>query len=464
MSDVGEEISFGAGVAGTGADSRGVRIRRLLRSRRVPWHEIADIRVQLRRTKGPDVCRVQLVLRSGRTRMLPRPSSWGAGAPDFDEKVAALRALHRRYGSPESDHLHVVSHRTAGRGPVLLLTMCALFLACAGLAAWSVPATASHAQAWRSADFCTPATPASELDDCRYLVPAVIARTEAHQPKKKSWLYFAGGDPIVKRLSVSQGAAVAFEPGDEVTLTLWRGEVMRVGNNHYVWHEHVTPAGDVAAVAAGLLVAAGFPGAQLLLRARGRRLPDDEVLPSGLPFAVPLLVTGAWLVPLCYRYPAAPPSSPGALAWAGAGCVLTLSLFAWAWHATRIRRPEPIGATVDEDKQVCLAARFLDDTDYNPYGNFGTHIAFGGGEPPAVLPQGGTDRFAAKRIPVERLTVRTTRRARGGDGEMLRRSWHVAELDDAGTPVRLAAAPADLARILHALTVAKAAAPAHTET
>ncbi|NEC33410.1 PH domain-containing protein, partial [Streptomyces rubrogriseus] len=35
--------------------------------------------------------------------------------------------------------------------------------------------------------------------------------------------------------------------------------------------------------------------------------------------------------------------------------------------------------------------------------------------------------------------------------------WHVAELDDAGGPVRLAAAPADLARILHALGAAGAA-------
>ncbi|MES4827556.1 PH domain-containing protein, partial [Streptomyces anthocyanicus] len=35
--------------------------------------------------------------------------------------------------------------------------------------------------------------------------------------------------------------------------------------------------------------------------------------------------------------------------------------------------------------------------------------------------------------------------------------WQVAELDDAGEPVRLAAAPADLTRILHALGAAGAA-------
>ncbi|MFD8693030.1 hypothetical protein [Streptomyces sp. NPDC059651] len=40
---------------------------------------------------------------------------------------------------------------------------------------------------------------------------------------------------------------------------------------------------------------------------------------------------------------------------------------------------------------------------------------------------------------------------RGGDGDTLQRSWHIAELDDAGTPVRLAAAPADLTRVLDEL-------------
>lgn len=39
----------------------------------------------------------------------------------------------------------------------------------------------------------------------------------------------------------------------------------------------------------------------------------------------------------------------------------------------------------------------------------------------------------------------------GGDGDTVPSSWHIAELDDAGTPVRLAAAPDDLTRILREL-------------
>lgn len=455
-------VSLNLLVARVRADAYGLHTRTMLRRRSVPWRDVVDIRVHSRRARGGDVHRVELVLRNRRTLLLPLPSSWGARDPGFDEKMAALRALHSRYGSPESDHVHVVSYRTAGRGLALLLSMCALFLAGAGLAAWFVPVTASHAQAWRAVAPCTAKTPAAERDECLSTVPAVIARTDPHQPRKRSWLYFTDGRPL-QRLAVSQGAALAFEPGDAVELTVWRGEVMQVDGDHYVWHEYVSGAGDVAAVAAGLLLAAGVPGAQVLLRLRGRRLPDDEVLPSVLPFAVVLVVSGAWLLPLCYQHPTSPPSSPGALAWAGAGSVVTLGLFAWAWHATRIRRPEAIGATGDEHRKVFLAARFLDETDYNPYGNFGTHIALGGGQPPEVLPHGGPGRFAAKRIPVERLTVGATRRARGSDGENLPRSWHIAELDDAGTPVRLAAAPADLARILHALRLAESSAVATPE-
>ncbi|NEC05254.1 PH domain-containing protein, partial [Streptomyces sp. SID7909] len=36
-------------------------------------------------------------------------------------------------------------------------------------------------------------------------------------------------------------------------------------------------------------------------------------------------------------------------------------------------------------------------------------------------------------------------------GDTVPRGWHIAELDDGGAPVRLAAAPADLARITDAL-------------
>lgn len=134
----------------------------------------------------------------------------------------------------------------------------------------------------------------------------------------------------------------------------------------------------------------------------------------------------------------------------------TVALFALAWRATGVRKPE--NGVAEEvgrpGREVHLAARFLEHTDYNPHG-FGTHIVLGDG-PPAVTPHPGPGRFAARRIPVERLTVKDVRRIRGSDGDTAPRSWHIAELDDAGEPVRLAAAPADLTRIVHELRAAGA--------
>ncbi|MEK8142504.1 hypothetical protein NKH18_09395 [Streptomyces sp. M10(2022)] len=150
-----------------------------------------------------------------------------------------------------------------------------------------------------------------------------------------------------------------------------------------------------------------------------------------------------------------------AVTWTAAGSLVTLSLFAWAWRATRVRAPGRTGAAEEpagEAKEVFVPARFLEHTGYNPHG-FGTHVVLGGG-PPAVTPHSGPGRFAAIRIPVERLTVKEVRRVRGSDGESLPRSWHIAELDDAGEPVRLAALPADLTRIIRELN--PASAPANT--
>ena len=157
-------------------------------------------------------------------------------------------------------------------------------------------------------------------------------------------------------------------------------------------------------------------------------------------------------------------TSSTAVIWAAVGSAATVALFVWAWRATRVRTPEAPGggeASTEGEEEVFLAARFLEDTDYTPY-RFGTHVVLGGG-PPAVAPHPGPGRFAAKTIPVERLALRNVRRARGSDGDTVPRSWHIAEFDDAGTPVRLAAAPDDLTRIIREWsperTLAKAAHP-----
>lgn len=344
------------------------------------------------------------------------------------------------------------------------LALCALLLVAAGVAAWFIPSAASDEQAWRRATPCTAQTSAAGRDDCLSTVPAVIASTDVNAPKQPSWLYFTDSRPM-HRLRVSAEAAQDFEAGDHVELTVWRGQVMKVVGAGNSWHEHIITARSLAVVAALLALAAGYPAAKVLMRLRGRRLPDDEVLPSDLPFAGALAGTALWLLPLCFLHPTDLLTSPTQITWAAAGSLLTLALLAWAWRATRALtpegaaaagRPEESGADAAaqqrEQGEVFVSARFLESTDFNPNG-FGTHIALGDGAP-AVTP--GPGRFAAKRIPVERLTVRNVRRARDSDGDTVPRSWHIAELDDAGTPIRLAAAPADLTRIIRALGPARA--------
>lgn len=53
---------------------------------------------------------------------------------------------------------------------------------------------------------------------------------------------------------------------------------------------------------------------------------------------------------------------------------------------------------------------------------------------------------------MERLTVKDVRRARGSGGDTVPRSRHIAELDGAGTPVRLAGTPVRLAAAPAGLT------------
>ncbi|WP_053664587.1 hypothetical protein [Streptomyces sp. MMG1121] len=331
------------------------------------------------------------------------------------------------------------------------LAACLLLLLLAWGVAQAVADTTAYERAWQAAGPCAAGERGHE---CLSTVPAVIERTDPHRPRKSSHLYFTGDRPPA-RLEVSYEAAESFEAGDRVELTYWRGEVMKVSGKHYVWHEHVTTGGSMAVLAAGLALGAGYPGARLLLLVRGRRRPAEEVLPSPLPFLAPLLGTAVWLLPLCCQHPTSLFGSTGTLLWWGVGGVVSLGLTGWAWHATRIRVPEetPVPARaareLPDGEDVFLPARFLEHTDYNPH-RFGTHVVLGA-QGPAVTPHPGPGRFAAKAIPVDRLTLRTVRRARGEEGELVAHSWHIAELGDAGRPVRLAADPDDLALILRAL-------------
>jgi hypothetical protein len=382
---------------------------------------------------------------------LPLPVGRPAELADFHEQLTALRALHQRYGTdvPGSARIHVVSDRTAGSVPVAAAAWCATLLICASVAAAFVSDVAADQRAWEEAVPCTAATPVAQRAECLTRTSAVIARTDPNRPKKTSWVYFADNRPFA-RLAVPVEAADGFHAGDKVQLTFWRHEVRTITGSRYVWHRHVQSAGGQAVIAALAALGAGYPGALVLLSLRNRRLPDDEVLPSALPFAFVVAGTALWLIPLCYLHPTTLFASATTITWAAAGTLGTAALFGWAWRVTRVRAPQPAEVTAvlpELDGDVFVSARFLEHTDYNPH-CFGTHIALSDG-PPAVTP--GPGRFTAHRIPVERLTVRAVRRVRGGDGDTVPGDWHIAELDDGGRLVRLAAAPDDLALVLREL-------------
>ncbi|MFZ4152507.1 PH domain-containing protein [Streptomyces pseudogriseolus] len=202
-----------AAVARVHADSGGLSYRTLLRRRSARWEDIADVRVYVQRGRHGDIQRVEAVTRGGRTWRLPLPVSTSPeGQAAFDSTVEALRALHRRHGTLESDHLVVIAAGTAGRGIRLPAVLCALFAAGAALAAWFVPVVAETKPAWTSAVPCAAESSARDRN-CLTTLSAVIARSEVEKGKGSSYLYFAGGRPI-DRLAVSREGARGFEAGD----------------------------------------------------------------------------------------------------------------------------------------------------------------------------------------------------------------------------------------------------------
>ncbi|MEU8029148.1 PH domain-containing protein [Streptomyces sp. NPDC049099] len=323
------------------ADAHGLHTWTLLRRRSVPWQEVTDLLVRVQTLpRGGENRRVMVALRGGRRLLLPQPSSAGYGKPAFAERLAALRRMHRRYGTPESTAVRHVTGKSVGSGWAGRLCACLLLLVAAGTAAWFVSAATAHQRAWEKAVPCAAGTSDAEAYDCLSTLPAVISRTDPRGPKQTSHLYFAHGNPT-DRLAVSADAAEAFQPGDRVELTVWHRQVMKVAGKRYVWHDHVITGGSVAVTAAALVLVAGYPAAQVLLRLRGRRLrrPDDEVLPSVLPFAGALAGTAAWLLPLCYLHPTDLAGATGPVTWLAVGSLVSVALFVLAWRATRFPTP-----------------------------------------------------------------------------------------------------------------------------
>ncbi|MFE9847763.1 PH domain-containing protein [Streptomyces sp. NPDC005576] len=473
---------LGSTAPGVHADAGGVRCRGALRRVTIPWQDVVALRVHRAPMKSGERRRVSLLLRDGRVRSLPRPRSYRITDPEFDAEVEALRVLHRRHGTPaEPDHLHVITTRTGGHGVTGPIAWCVpLLLVAMVISLWAVPNSLADERAWRAVVPCTAATPLAERGECLSTLPGVVVRTDVHERRKYNSLYVSAGRKT-DRIRVSHETAGAFARGDRLEVTFWRGRPRAFTGAHGQWHEHRAPAGQLLALAVALVLAAGYPAARAVQRVRGRRLPDDEVLPSALPFAGALLVTALWLLPLCVLHPTDMLGSPTTTTWAGVGAAVTAGLLVLAFHVSRVRPPRhtvragdagntententkdtkdthDADDTVTADGEaVFLSARFLEATEYNPH-HFGTHVVLGGGDVLAVSPHAGPGRFGVHRVPVERLTLLRVRRVRGGDGDEVSRGWHVAEFDDAGTPVRLSAAPDDLARILRALERAAAA-------
>ncbi|MBO2445979.1 PH domain-containing protein [Actinomadura barringtoniae] len=445
-------LSAYVGTAKVIADEDGLRTSTLLRRRRVRWDELADLRVRERDTyKNGVVRQVEAVLDDGRVLRLPLPVD-NRGHADFDRQVQTLRSLLRCHRPEVPERSTKVTRRTAADRQWVPVSICLLLLLSAGLLALMVPYQERESRAWRSASACSATTPQNARKDCLDTAAGTIDRTMVDCGKHgESWLYFAGNEPL-QWAGVGCEDARAFRQSDRVAVTFWHDQVVKVAGTRHTYRAQPPQPGAMAMIAAGLLLGACYPAARVLVRLRHRRRPADEVLPTTLPFLLPILGTAVWLLPLAFLRP----SGTFAIPIAAVGAVATLLLVRWAWRATAIRTPgvgaASGGPTPGED--VYVRARFLDDTPYNPH-EFGGYIVFGDG-PMAVVLGPAAGRFGAKPIPAERITVRRVRRVVGGDGDAVPASWNVAELDDAGTPIRLAAAPADLQLLLQQLQ------PGHT--
>jgi hypothetical protein len=314
------------------ADAYGLHFRTLLRRLDVPWTDVADIRVDVRHGPRRDVRHVSVALRDGHIRDLPLNSR---DHPDFEAELKALRGLQRRYGGPRTSRVPVLSYPHNVAGP---LSVCLAALVFAGALAWSVPGSDAEYRAWKAAVPCTAGTPVEDPAGCTSTEQAVLARTKVVHAKGDSWLYFTDSRPF-ERLGVSWQAARDFHAGDHVTLTVWRDQVRVVTGAHHVWRYHFSSAAGGALGAAVSAVVGLAAGALAVLRVRGRGLREED-LPSTGPVAAALGVTALWLLPLCRLHPTTLFSSPVTIGWGAAGSLVTLALFARAWHATRIPGPE----------------------------------------------------------------------------------------------------------------------------
>ncbi|MEU1534617.1 hypothetical protein [Streptomyces fagopyri] len=343
------------------------------------------------------------------------------------------------------------------RARLLPLVLCVVtVLGAAFFAVVGVSSEERRDQEWRAAAPCPAAAPVDVRADCVTTLPAVIERAVAKLDRshRDDWLYFSGGRPV-DRLNVLYDTASAFEPGDHVTLTWWRGGLMKVASERHTANEDVPRPGDIAGGVVFCVLAGGAVAVFTLVRRRRDGRPvaaGDPTPPSVSGFLTPLAVAALWAVPVA----GARPGRAVAVPVAAAGLLVVLVLLARAWRDSG--RTPPLGPRpLPEGEDVILPARFLQDRPVDP-DLLGTHIALGAG-PMAVLSHGGPGRFGAEEIPVGRFAVGGLRRPKGLTERNVPAHWYVAELLDSGVPVRLAAAPADLLLLVQELQRAALGAP-----
>ncbi|WP_194117725.1 hypothetical protein [Streptomyces hoynatensis] len=342
----------------------------------------------------------------------------------------------------------------AGLGLLLLLA-----------AAWAfalLPGRLADRDAYASAAPCPAAAPSAE---CLGTSPATVAGTEddPHGKSVRYWLLFTEpGTDTVRRVRMTGDNVVydAVRPGDEVTLTRWRGEVRAVRFGEAVQETAAAPSDDwrlplgigLGLLPFGLLVC-GLAGWSWYRRRHGPPGPADARWVT--------VGSAAGAVESCVGVPAGMGSAD-----VGQACVVmaaavpfavAVGLAAGWWLRRRTRAAADVGGLVPVTP---TERRNVPATVYGevPYSVDGYGYLVVGDGPVAATPdpQGG---FAARPLPGT-LTVRRARALEPGDPASWAGTYRfdaiVLECGDGERPVRVVCRRRDAPLLLGALTAAAA--------
>ncbi|GAB2871479.1 hypothetical protein [Streptomyces mayteni] len=323
-----------------------------------------------------------------------------------------------------------------------------------------VPGRLDARDAWEAAPACAAGEPAA---DCRAPVPATVVRTEDEARGKgvRYWLVVTEAGADTERYVRMQGREPVYDavrPGDEVTLTYWRGEIREVGFATGIQSAYASP----------------FQGWQLPL---GFGL-------MMLSFGLSVLWMAWWIR---YRYPRTTHAVPwqstvvvGAVLLGTVGVVASMAsagvpqallvtaaaippvagltaLLGWWWlrRARHAERVEHIVAVLPGERMIVRATVQGDVSYSRPGFDF---LVLGDGRPAATPDPAG--RVALRALP-EALTVLGVRPFRPGDHNAWPNAYGwdgvVIECRDGAAAVLIAARRRDAPSILGALATAPVA-------